>query len=61
MALKACRVCNFITEEKRCPMCGSEDLSLKWKGIMIIADADKSMVAKNMKIGKNGRYAISVE
>jgi RNA polymerase subunit RPABC4/transcription elongation factor Spt4 len=61
MAVKACKVCSFLTEEKKCPACGNDDLSLKWKGIVIVADSDKSVIGKEMKIGKNGRYAISVE
>jgi DNA-directed RNA polymerase, subunit E'''' (EC 2.7.7.6) len=61
MALKACRVCNFLTDEKKCPMCGGEDLSLKWKGIVIISDSERSVIANTMNITKNGKYAISVE
>lgn len=61
MALKACRVCNFLTDERKCPMCGSEDISNKWKGIIIISDSDKSAIAKTMGIGKNGKYAIAVD
>jgi DNA-directed RNA polymerase subunit E" len=61
MALKACRVCNYLTEERKCPMCGSDDLSLKWKGVVIISDGEKSEIAKAMNISKNGKYAISVE
>ncbi|EEZ93054.1 MAG: DNA-directed RNA polymerase subunit E, RpoE2 [Candidatus Parvarchaeum acidiphilum ARMAN-4] len=61
MALKACKVCNYLTEERKCPMCGSEDLSLKWKGVVIISDKEKSKIAEAMNIGKNGKYAISVE
>ncbi len=61
MAVKACRVCNYLTEEKKCPACGSDDLSLKWKGVVLVADSEKSIIAKEMKIGKNGRYAILVD
>ncbi|MCL5420358.1 MAG: transcription elongation factor Spt4 [Candidatus Parvarchaeota archaeon] len=61
MATKACRVCNFLTEERKCPMCGSEDLSLKWKGIVIVSDSEKSVIAKTIQISKNGRYALSVD
>ena len=42
-------------------MCGSEDLSLKWKGIVIISDNERSVIANTMGITKNGKYAISVE
>ncbi len=42
-------------------MCGSEDLSLKWKGIVIVSDSEKSVIAKTIQISKNGRYALSVD
>lgn len=61
MAVKACKVCNYLTEERKCQMCGSEDLSLKWKGIVVIANGEKSAIGKEMNISKNGRYAILVE
>jgi RNA polymerase subunit RPABC4/transcription elongation factor Spt4 len=61
MAVKACKVCNYLTDEKKCPACGSDDLSLRWKGVIIIADSEKSAIAKEINIGKNGRYAITVE
>mgnify|MGYP001626510651 CR=1 FL=1 len=58
--LRACRVCNFLTEEKKCPNCGSDDLSLKWKGIIIVSDPEKSEIAKSLGITKKGSYALSV-
>lgn len=60
MVVKACRVCNYLTDEKKCPACGSDDLSSKWKGVVIISDSDKSLIGKEMKISRNGRYAIVV-
>lgn len=42
-------------------MCGNDDLSLKWKGIVIISDSERSAIANAMNISKNGKYAISVE
>lgn len=61
MALKACRVCKHLTEGKKCEICGSEDLTLKWKGEINIVDPEKSIIAKELGITKPGRYAISVE
>jgi len=60
MALKACKVCSYLTEEKKCPLCGSDDLSLKWKGQVIIADPEKSATAKKLGVTKSGKYALSV-
>jgi DNA-directed RNA polymerase subunit E" len=60
MALKACKVCSCLTEEKKCPLCGSDELSLKWKGEVVIANPEKSETAKKLGITKPGRYALSV-
>ncbi|MCL4400836.1 MAG: DNA-directed RNA polymerase, subunit E'' [Candidatus Parvarchaeota archaeon] len=60
MVLKACKVCSFLTEEKKCPICGSDELSVKWKGLVIIAAPEKSETAKKLGITKPGRYALSV-
>ena len=61
MVEKACRVCNYLTEAKKCPACGSEDLSSKWKGEIIIADPERSEAAKKPGISKPGKYALSVD
>jgi DNA-directed RNA polymerase, subunit E'''' (EC 2.7.7.6) len=61
MVLKACRVCHFLTEDKKCPSCGSDDLSAKWKGEVIINSVDKSETAKKLGITKPGKYALSVD
>lgn len=60
MALKACKVCSYLTEEKKCPLCGSEELSLKWKGQVAISDPEKSATAKALGITKPGKYALSI-
>ncbi|MCW1294049.1 MAG: hypothetical protein OH316_02495 [Candidatus Parvarchaeota archaeon] len=61
MVEKACKVCGHITEGKRCEICGSEDLSAKWKGVIEIIDPERSKVAEDLKITKPGKYALSVE
>ncbi len=61
MAEKACRVCNYLTEGKKCPACGSDNLSSKWKGEIIISDSKKSEAAKKLGIGKPGKYALAVD
>ncbi|MDP8012910.1 MAG: transcription elongation factor subunit Spt4 [Nanoarchaeota archaeon] len=61
MVLRACRVCKYLTEGKKCEMCGSEDLTTKWKGVINIVDPGRSEIAKELGITKPGKYALSVE
>ncbi len=57
----ACRKCKFIVsgEEKKCPICGSADLSDEWSGLVIIMDAG-SRLAEVIGAKREGRYAIRV-
>jgi len=57
--LRACKTCNRITQEKKCPVC-NDDTSTKWKGIIAITDHSKSEVSKKMNITENGEYALKV-
>ncbi len=41
-------------------MCGSDELSLKWKGQVVISNPEKSETAKKLGITKPGKYALSV-
>ncbi len=61
MVVKACKVCSYLTEEKKCPACGSDELSVRWKGEVMIANPEKSEIAKKLGITKSGRYALSVD
>ena len=56
----ACRKCRTLTTEKACPNDGSTELSNEWSGLIIIINADKSQVAKTLRITKHGRYALKV-
>lgn len=57
----ACRNCRYISDKKPCPNCGSQDLSTKWEGEIIILNPEKSKIAKLLNIIKPGRYAIEVK
>ncbi|MEM5811581.1 MAG: transcription elongation factor subunit Spt4 [Candidatus Aenigmatarchaeota archaeon] len=59
-SLKACRNCKFLTDEKKCPNCGSLSLSSMWKGVAIIINIE-SELAKKLNIQKPGKYAVYVE
>ena len=57
----ACRKCKFILSEddKKCPVCGSSDLSDEWSGIVIIMDPSAKL-AEVIGAKKAGQYAIRV-
>jgi len=57
--LRACKSCNFITEDDVCPRCGSPT-SKEWQGMVAISDYEKSDIAKKMGITANGSYALKV-
>jgi len=55
-----CRNCRIFTEEKKCPICGSKDLSVSWKGLVIINNPQESEIAKELKIEAPGKYALFI-
>lgn len=60
MTERACRKCNFITEGSVCPACGSASLSEDWIGYVVVLDPENSEIAKRLKIGQPGKYALRV-
>lgn len=58
-ALKACKVCSFISPEDACPRCGGQ-MSREWQGYLVVIDHTKSEIAKKMGISSNGKYALRV-
>ncbi len=59
--LQACRNCRTLTYEKICPKCKSTNLSISWKGLVIILNPEKSEIAKALNISEEGEYAIFVD
>lgn len=59
ITLRACKECQFLTEDEVCPRCGGET-SKDWQGMVAIADYTKSDIAKKMGITANGSYALKV-
>ncbi len=56
---KACKICKSIYEEgDKCPNCESKEFTENFKGKMEVINAEKSQIAKNLGINKNGLYAI---
>ncbi len=62
ISLKACRRCKLLVPLKTdsCPNCGSRDFSTDWIGMVIISDAERSILAEKLNIEKPGKYALKV-
>lgn len=56
--LKACKMCNRIYDEDKCPSCDSKESTETVKGRIIVLNPEKSEIAKNVKIRGKGNYAI---
>ncbi|HET7242132.1 MAG TPA: transcription elongation factor subunit Spt4 [Nitrososphaeraceae archaeon] len=56
----ACRKCKALTTGKVCPICKSTDLSSDWSGIILVFDAEKSMIASTLQIVAPYKYALKV-
>lgn len=56
----ACKKCKAITIGKVCPICKSTELSPNWSGIILIFDAEKSLIASTLDIKKAHKYALKV-
>lgn len=55
-----CRTCKRFTTEKECVICKSTNLSVSWKGVVIINDPNDSEIAQLMEITVPGKYALFV-
>jgi len=60
MTKKACIKCRVLAEKAVCPICGGNQFSETWKGRLVVLDAEKSDIAKNLDIKINGEYALKV-
>lgn len=57
---KACKTCKLIYEGDTCPSCGKKDVSDSFKGKVEIINPENSELAKQLKVNKNGIYAIKI-
>ncbi|MCD6340451.1 MAG: DNA-directed RNA polymerase, subunit E'' [Desulfurococcales archaeon] len=57
---KACIKCKYLVplDTPKCPVCGSENFTENWSGMVVIVDIEKSDIAKMLNIKVPGRYAI---
>lgn len=57
---KACRSCKIFVTGNECPLCKGKEFTTNWEGRIIITDANKSDIAKQLDIKVKGEYAIKV-
>ncbi len=57
---KACKKCKIFVEGDECPICKGGQFILNWKGRILIADAERSDIAKKIGVKVKGEYAIKV-
>ncbi|MBD3387659.1 MAG: DNA-directed RNA polymerase subunit E [Candidatus Altiarchaeales archaeon] len=57
--MRACKSCMRLSEEERCPVCGS-NTSQYWSGYFAVLDPETSQIAKKMGIKSPGQYALKV-
>ncbi len=58
MAEKACKQCHRVVEGNLCPVCKDSQLTTSWKGFIVIADPERSELAKKLGIKIPGKYAL---
>ena len=57
---KACLNCRYITNQDKCPACGSDKLTKQWEGYIIIMDLNGE-VGKFIEAKTTGRYALKIK
>lgn len=65
MVEMACRNCRQIFDIPKgvppiCPNCKTATLTTEWAGLIVILDPEDSVVARELKATRPGRYAIKV-
>ena len=60
MKRKVCRRCKIFVDEELCPICRKDSFSTNWQGRIFIVDHEKSFIAHEMDIHKDGEYVIKV-
>ncbi|MFC1648522.1 transcription elongation factor subunit Spt4 [Nanoarchaeota archaeon] len=60
MKKKACKTCKIFVDDDLCPICKKETFSTNWQGRIHFLNLEKSVIAKEMGVDKEGEYAIKV-
>ena len=55
---KACKMCNTIHEEEKCPKCESKESTEGFKGRIVLLNPEKSEIAQKLNLKDKGNFAI---
>ena len=55
---KACKICNKIYDEDKCPDCDSKESTTTIKGRIVVLNQEKSEIAEKLNIKGKGNFAI---
>ena len=58
--MRACRTCKNISEETICPVCKGTDFSDDYSGLLVVLNAENSLLAEKLDTTKPGVYALKI-
>lgn len=58
---KACKICNTIYEDDKCPKCGSRESTDNFKGRIVVLNPEKSEIAQKLNLKSKGNFAIKTK
>ena len=58
--MRACRSCKNLTEEPICPVCKNTEFSDDFSGLLIVLDAEHSILAEKLNTTEPGAYALKI-
>ncbi|VVB76256.1 Transcription elongation factor Spt4 [Candidatus Tiddalikarchaeum anstoanum] len=56
----ACKKCNRILSKKTCSVCKDAEGSKNWRGLAVVFNPEKSVIAKKLNIDSVGMFALRV-
>jgi DNA-directed RNA polymerase subunit E" len=58
--VRACRYCKNISEDSVCPVCKNTEFSDDYSGLLVVLDADNSILAEKLDTTEAGNYALKI-
>ena len=58
--MRACRTCKNISEEAICPVCKGTEFSDDYSGLLVVLNAENSLLAEKIDTNQPGVYALKI-
>jgi DNA-directed RNA polymerase subunit E" len=58
--VRACRYCKNMNEETVCPVCKNTEFSDDFSGLLVVLDAENSLLAEKLNTSESGNYALKI-